>query len=240
MITRIAPRLVLASLLMLAALTARATPWTYPGEISVADAYNRLYGTSYSPDTRAGLSELVADRQLEMRSLWTTADFRFLEMLVFDTASTRSFGLGINGTFLEIFNPGAWTAPSRGWLPDVRPLFVDLVALLGSAGFDPLTEFSFMQGRTTLTATNTYRLETPVAGEWLFAFNDNGGLLAGDQDANEPLFCVSSSKPCTVPEPGTALLLLAGVAALATSQWGSALRKKLLRARPGSASSPGC
>ncbi len=231
MLTRYAPRLVLASLLMLTAIAAHATPWTFPREISVADAYNRLYGTDYSADTREGLSALVADRQLEMRSLWSTADFRFLEMLVFDTASTRAFGLGINGSFLEIFNPGAWTAPSRGWLPDVKPLFVDLVALLDHAGFDPLTQFSFMQGAVTLTATNTYRLGTPVAGEWLFAFNDNGGLLGGDQDANEPLFCVSSRNACTVPEPGTVLLLLTGVAALAGSHWRSAPTTASLRAR---------
>ncbi len=231
MLTRILQRLTLASLLTLSAAAVHATPWAFPGEISVAGAYNRLYDTNYSADTREGLSDLVADRQLEMRSLWSTADFRFLEMLVFDTASTRAFGLGVNGSFLALFDPGAWTAPSRGWLPDVKPLFVDLVAFLADAGFDPLTQFSFMQGPVTLNAHNTYRLATPVAGEWLFAFNDNNGLLGGDQDANEPLFCVSSRGACTVPEPGTVLLMLAGMAALAGSRGRQAWKTRLLRAR---------
>ena len=232
MLTRILSRLMLASLLALGAAATHATPWAFPKEISVASAYNRLYDTNYSADTREGLSDLVADRQVAMRSVWTTADFRFLEMLVFDTASTRAFGLGVNGSFLSLFDPGAWTAPSRGWLPDVRPLFVDLTAFLADAGFDPLTQFSFMQGSAVLTAQNTYRLATPVAGEWLFAFNDNNGLLGGDQDANEPLFCVSSRGACTVPEPGTVLLMLAGMAGIAASRGREAWRTRLLRARP--------
>ncbi len=229
--TPIIQRLVFASVLMFIALATHATPWVYPGEISVAGAYNRLYDTNYSATTREGLSDLVADRQLEMRSVWSTADFRFLEMLVFDTASTRSFGLGVNNSFLEIFNPGTWTAPSRGWIPDVKPLSIDLLAFLTDAGFDALTEFTFMQGAETLNAHNTYRLAAPVDGEWLFAYNDNKGLLGGDQDANEPLFRVSSRNPHAVPEPGTALLMLAGMAVLAGSRRRLALKLRRLPLR---------
>jgi hypothetical protein len=212
-------RLALTSLLLLVASAgAQATPWAFPQEISVGGAYNRLYGTSYSADTREGLSDLVNDRGLAMRSLWSTADFRFLEMLVFDTASTASFGLEVNGSFLSLFSPGSWTPPSRGWLPDVSPFTVDLVAFLASHGLDPLTQFSFRQGGSVLNAHNAYYLGTPVADEWLIGFNDNGGLLGGDQDANEPLFCVFNTSACTVsggvPEPGSLLLMLAGAPAL--------------------------
>jgi hypothetical protein len=217
---RLFARLALALLTLSAAAAAQATPWAFPKEIGVAGAYNRLYGTTYSADTREGLTAVVKDRGLGMRSLWSTADFRHLEMLVFDTSSTERFGLDIKGSFYSLFDPGPWTAPSRGWLPETRPLTVDLAAFLVSKGLDALTQFSFRRGSTVLNASNTYYLGTPVKDEWLFGFNDNGGLTGGDQDANEPLFCAFNTTKCSVPggvpEPGTLLLMLAGAPALFT------------------------
>lgn len=212
--------LALAAALCLSAAAAHAGPWPFPQEISVPEAFNRLYGTSYETGTRAGLTAVVAERGLPMQTVWSTADFGHLEMLVFDTASTASFGLWVNQSFLPLYDPGPWTAPSRGWLPEnLRPT-VDLALFLQSHGLDPLTPFSFRQGHTVLDANNTYHLSTPVPEQWLFAFNDNGGLLAGDQDANEPMFCVFNTLACTqasqftVPEPGSLALSLASLALL--------------------------
>jgi len=212
--------LALAATLCLSTAAAHAGPWPFPQEISVAEAFNRLYGTSYDTGTRAGLTELVAERGLPMQTVWSTADFRQLEMLAFDTASTARFGLWVNHSFLPLYDPGPWTPPSRGWLPEVGSLTVDLAEFLLSHGFDPLTPFSFGRGHIVLDAHNTYHLSTPVPEQWLFAFNDNGGLLAGDQDANEPMFCVFNTLACTqasqfnVPEPSSLALSLASLALL--------------------------
>lgn len=192
---------------------AAAGPWPYPDEISVTDAYNRMYGTTYD-STREGLTQLVGDFGQVMQPVWTTNDFRYLEMLAFDTSSTTPFGLVVGGSFFQIFDPGPWTAPTRGWLPDSNPLSIDLEQFLQSNGQEATASFSFSVGSTALTAQNTYFLATPEADQQIFAYN-GGGLLAGDQDANEPLFCVSSVEACTqaqgVSEPATVALWLAAL-----------------------------
>jgi hypothetical protein len=218
-ITRTFLHLVTGILGCVLAISASAGPWPFPNEISVAEAYNRLYGTEYDENTFAGLQALTQEKQVDMRTLWTLNDFLFLEMLVFDTSSTAPFGIQVGSTFVPIYSPGPWTSPTRGWLPDTGPGLINLADVFLANSFSSGSEFSLRQGGVVLTANNTYRLETPLADQWLFAFNDNGSLLGGDKDANEPIFCAFNTVSCTqalsimatVPLPGSLALAMLGL-----------------------------
>jgi hypothetical protein len=179
---------VIGALGVLAPLDVSAQAWSHPSEISVAAAFNALYGTSYAPGTFQGLQSLVSDQGGGMKSSWTLADVSAVQVLVFDTSSTSGLSLQVGSTNIPLYSPGPWTAPSRGWLPSKGSAVISLKATLAAKGFNPTaTSFSFRVGGTTLDGNNTYRIAGAQPGEFLLAFNDNGGLFAGDKDANEPI-----------------------------------------------------
>ena len=168
--------------------------WPFPGEVSTAEGYNRLYCTEYDTSGPAGLAALVADRGQAMQELWTTDDVAQVQVLAWDSSVAGALYLmayGLEGVvYLPVYDPGPWTPVSRGWLPDYGSALIDLDALLTSHGLDPAsTLFSFTLGandQRILDAQDTQRLAGLEPGEFLLGYND-GGLTASDRDANEPL-----------------------------------------------------
>ncbi len=160
--------------------------FAYPDEVSAPAAYNRLYCTNWREDDSCGLRELVETHGTFMRSVWSTAEVAGVRVLSFDTASTKPLKLRVlapeSERMIEVYDPGPWTAPTRGWLGEDA---IDLVALLADNGLDCDTPFSFVIGDRELDASNTHRIEGRVQGEWLLSHNE-GGIDMGDRDANEP------------------------------------------------------
>ena len=164
--------------------------WPWPNELSLAEAYNRTYGTDYDTQSYSGLEQLVDEHSLPMQATWDISVLSQCQVLVFDTSATHHLYLrlhtGGGDEMVELYDPGPWTPDSRGWLPDHGSLEVDLGLLIEGAGYDPMTPFSFGLGNNiSLGDTNTYLLEGLTDGEFMFGYND-GGLVAGDADANEP------------------------------------------------------
>ncbi len=167
-----------------------AAPWPFPGEIGVAQAYDTLFGASYDTTSKAGLDQLVAEHGSAMLHEWSLEDVSAVQVVVDDTSLSGVFGLSTPAGFVPLYDPGPWTPPSRGWLPDSGSPVVDLAATLEASGLDPATTtFSFALkkggGAVLLGPANTYRLEG-TEGRFLLAHND-GSLSAGDADANEPV-----------------------------------------------------
>ena len=177
---------------------ASAALWTYPGEISVAEAYNNIYFTNYDTTTQEGLAALVADHGISMPTTWSMATARSVVVLAMDSSNTSPVGILVNGTtFIPIKDPGAWTSPSRGWFddplnsPNWQAAIVDIPTLLTNNGFATNTPFVFAVGSTVMDATNTYRLNNNNTNSgYLLAYNE-GGLNSGDGDANEPIIYVN-------------------------------------------------
>ena len=162
--------------------------WPWSCEISVAEAYNRTFGTHYSTWDFAGLQELVAARGVPMSPVFTISEVRKIQVLVFDTANTQTLYLKAGAKWLPLYNPGPWTPHTRGWLPDKDSELIDLAQLMATHGVAASTPFSFYLGNNRLlNANTTYRLQGTVSGEFLLAYNDNNGLYGGDKDANEPV-----------------------------------------------------
>ena len=171
------------------------TPWAYGMEISLAEAYNRLYSTGYSTWDSTGLSALLGDHQGPMTATFTTAEVGSFQVLVFDSSATHKLSLSAGGLLIPVFDPGAWTPPSRGWQPDAGTPVVDVAALLEANGLDSATPFSFVLGAgITLNASNTYLVGGLLEGEWLIGYND-GGIGAGDADYNEPIIHLIAPPP---------------------------------------------
>lgn len=167
------------------------TPWASPEEFSVAQAFNRLYATTYDTTTYAGLKAIIDTRATKMKESWTVRDIRWLQLLVCDSSGSPAVNLLVNSTVvLQVAHPGPWTSPSRGWLPDqpanAKP--VDLIKLLSSQGLDPATAtFQIMVDSIPMTPTNTLHLRGHDANQTILAFNDNGSTDSGDRDSNEPI-----------------------------------------------------
>lgn len=182
---------------------AQASPWQFPNEVSVAEAYNTLYGTSYDTDDDSGLTALLADVGIAMTPTFNTDTFPLLRVLTFDTGATTPlsirYGAGFANT-LEIFNPGSWTSPTRGWLPNGSS-YVDLAAAIGAN-----TDFQLYLNNTQLNASNSILIDAPGSTRFV---GFNAGGWGQDHDFNEPLVQLTAT-----PIPGAALLLGSGLLGL--------------------------
>ena len=173
--------------------------WAFPGEISFAEAYNRVYSTGYSTWDSTGLTALLTDHGIPTPSTWSAHEVARIQVLVFDSSATHSLSLSAGGKLIPVFNPGPWTPPSRGWQPDNGAPILDVAALLQGAGLSASTPFSFvLGGNIVLNASNSHVVEGLEPGEWLIGYND-GGVNAGDADANEPIIHLLPALPD--PEP---------------------------------------
>ncbi len=179
------------SLLGTAFATQASAGWPWPGEVSVAEAYNTSYCDDADTAGLSGLQDLASATELAMQAVWTTAQIASVQFLVFDTASTKSTYLQVldvaGVSKYELYDPGPWTPDSRGWLPDQGEPVQSLVDLLLANGHDADTPFQFVVGNNVMDAGDTYFLAGDETGEYFLAFNDNGGKLSGDADANEPI-----------------------------------------------------
>jgi len=209
--------------------SAQATPWQYPDEISVAHAYNTLYGTAYDEASMEGLDLLLTDHGAAMQTSWTLNEIDSLTVLVFDTSSTAELGLLVNGTdYFSLLAPGPWTPPSRGLIhdpgaPDFESGLIDLTAFAGAGD-----SFAFTVGGAggdVLGAGNTVRIDGLIQGEFLLGYND-AGISGGDADLNEPLLYVNpgGGAPPAVPEPNALLLFATGFVGLAAFNRGGRRR----------------
>lgn len=213
--------LLLGSLATLAG-PAHATPWAYPHEIAVARIYDELYGTSFHTGAhgqREDLDLLLAAHGDPMQELFTAAELPSILVIAFDTSLTAPLRLAVGSTLIDVFHPGPWTAPSRGYASDPSaPGFlgaaIDVAQLLVGAGFAGDQSFRLKVGSRVLNAGNAVRIGAPTGSDFLVGYND-GGVGHGDRDFNEPVFLVHfSPSPPAVPEPGLAVLLAAAAGAL--------------------------
>jgi hypothetical protein len=179
-----------------AASSAHAQAWSYPDEVGLAAAFNTLYCDGFVTGDIGGLTELVGERGVEVPAEWTTAELATIEVIGFDTSATAPLALRAAGQTIAIFHPGPWTPPTRGWFPGDGP--IDLAAALTGAGLDPSTPFSLRVGNTTINGTNAYRIAGAEPGESLLGFND-GGVNAGDGDANEPVMLLRGPLAARLP-----------------------------------------
>lgn len=177
--------LAVAAIALIGMPSAASAGWPYPGEISLAGAYNSVVGGNYDTSGYGGLAALKKDHGTAMQSTWTTDDISKLQVLVFDTSVTNKLYMRVGNAYILLYNPGGWTAPTRGWLPDKGSAVIDLVEVLTQHGYDSLTPFQLTANTKTLTAGNTVAIDAG-GGQMLLGYND-GGLNAGDKDANEPI-----------------------------------------------------
>lgn len=182
---------------------ASAATWEYPDEISVAEAYNKIFFTDFDESTTEGLDNLLSQHGVAMQSQWDTSVAPRVSVLTLETTSNGPVGILVDDTFLLILDPGPWTPPSRGWIND--PLdgtgwsagIVDIGQLLIDNGFSPSASFSFVMAGNVLDSNNTHRIEGNDTNRgFLLAYNE-GGVNAGDGDANEPILYVNP--PDSVP-----------------------------------------
>ena len=175
--------------------------WAFPNEISLTEAYNTVYETAYDTQEMDGLAALVSDMGVDMKAQWTTADLAEIQILVFDSSNVAPIYLTVDGVKLMVYDPGPWTPYSKGWIPNTGGGFVDLNALLSDNGYDPdSTTFTLTRGDIELNANNTYLLEGMDPHQWILGYND-GGLSAGDKDANEPVILGFAPCPPVTPPP---------------------------------------
>ncbi|MBU1248438.1 MAG: VPLPA-CTERM sorting domain-containing protein [Proteobacteria bacterium] len=194
----------LVAMMALIATPALATPWEHPLEPSVAWVYNQHYGTNYSIDTKEGLADLLADHGATALSTWNTVDFGFLRMEVFDTSSTTPLTLRYGDDFSQsmlISDPGPWTSPTRGYLPDGQA-YINLRSILGQN-----EDFQLFVGDTNLDAGNSILAMGLNNKSFLLGYN--GGGWSGDSDFNEPLVHMAET-----PIPAAAWLLGSGLMGL--------------------------
>jgi len=163
--------------------------WPWSHEISVAEAYNRLYGTAFDQHGECGLANLRGVHGFPMQAIFNTEMIAQIEMLAFDTSGTRPLNLIVivgpgELATIELYDPGPWTPDSRGWLAGSR---IDLAQVLVDNGLDPLAPFQLAVGNQPLNGANAIRLAGTEPGESLIGYND-GGVGAGDRDLNEPVF----------------------------------------------------
>jgi len=194
------------------------TSWTYPNEQEVATAYNAIYGTSYSETTMEGLlgvgldgtGGLIGDHNMGAFSVFNTNDVGSILVMAYDSSATAPFGVwhgdGFN-TFTSLYDPGAWTPDTRGWINDPNSPAswspIDLTVLLGSG-----TDFMFGLSNTKFSSANAYGINgLGGTNDFFIAYNDPFG--GGDQDYNEPLIYANA-----VPIPGAVWLLGTGLLAL--------------------------
>ncbi|MFO0625099.1 MAG: hypothetical protein U0325_05730 [Polyangiales bacterium] len=186
---RLVPALALAVVSLVPSLAAAQ-------EVDVASAYDRLYGTSYR--VQGGLEAMRQEVAAPTRTTYTLRDMRFVEVLAYDTSGTAPLVLRAQGQAIVLFDPGPWTAPSRGWRPG-GPRRIDLAAVLAAHGIDPGTaRFQLALDDVRLTAQNTHTLAAPRRGEFLLAHN-GGGIDHEDADANEPLLRCSGGTATVRP-----------------------------------------
>lgn len=181
-ISRVIPALALGLVTLVPALASAQ-------EVSVSSAYDRLYGTSYS--AQGGLPAMRAEAAARTRATYTIRQMRFVEVLAYETSGTSPLFLLAEGQQIAIFDPGPWTAPSRGWRPGGRRP-IDLAAVLSAHGIDPReARFQLSVDGVVMSAQNTHTFPSPRGGEFLLAYN-GGGIDHDDADANEPLLRCSA------------------------------------------------
>lgn len=161
--------------------------WPFAEEVSVAAAFDRVYGTHYETGGPAALARLVDERGIRVRRDYDVRTAAFVEVLVYDTSGTAPLGILVDGELLPFFRADEWTPPTRGFRPGDAAR-VDIAELLMSNGYDPQTHFVFAVGDTPLDSTNTLAL-LGWGAEALLGFND-AGIRQGDADYNEPLLRV--------------------------------------------------
>ena len=175
-----------AAFVGLASVAAHAA-WPYPAEVSLAETYNQTYCTDYATVDKAGLDALVADHGGEMQAVWTRWSLEKIQVLAWDSSVAGKLELMAHTAggpdFFELYDPGPWTPATRGWLGGET---IDLIAVLEDNAIDADTPFTLVVGGHELDPSNTLLVEGMEKAEFLLGYND-GGLGAGDQDANEPV-----------------------------------------------------
>ncbi|MCA9560968.1 MAG: hypothetical protein KC583_20610, partial [Myxococcales bacterium] len=169
---------------------ARAADWAWPGEISFAEAYNRVYGTDYDAGSETGLATVLDDHGAPAESFWNLGLLEQVQVLAWDTSAVTSLfaDIYVDGEVrsFELGMSGPWTPPTRGWQPDAGSTVVDLRALYEAEGIDPWAPFQLRVGATAMGPENTVRADGIEPGEFLLGYNE-GGVDAFDGDANEPI-----------------------------------------------------
>lgn len=167
-----------------------ATDWAWPGEISFAEAFNRVNGTEYDAGSESGLATVLADHGAPIDSFWNLGLLEQVQVLAWDTSSQASLFVDIyvDGEIVsfELAASGPWTAPTRGWWADSGSSVVDLRALYEAEGFDPWAPYQLRVGDVVVGPENAVRADGLERGEFLLGYNE-GGVDAYDGDLNEPV-----------------------------------------------------
>ncbi len=216
---------ILGLLVMIPLSGAGATTWQYPDETHLTDAYNALYGTNYSDDMEgllgAGLNWSSSDSgyllgdygQKSWTGVFNTAEQESVLVLAYDSAGTSPLGIwyddGSNtfSNFYQLYDPGTWTSPSRGWVNDPSDQsawqVVDLVQAVGEG-----VSFKFgLKNGITFFSENSVLVRGSSGDGFLLGYNEGG--FSSDKDFNEPLVYVNP-----VPVPGAVWLLGSGLLGL--------------------------
>jgi len=165
--------------------------WPWPHEVSVAEAYNRLYSTAFDQSGECGLDNLRGVHGIPMQAIFNSQMVAQVELLAFDTSGTQPLNLIVivgpgQTQTIELYDPGPWTPDSRGWLAGAANR-IDLAQLLIDNGLDPLAPFQFAVGNHPLNGASAVRIAGKEPGESLIGYN-GGGIGGGDRDLNEPVF----------------------------------------------------